>query len=75
LIERINMSDSLAKLSTELEYLIDKTWNLYVTVTDFQPQSQPRVDQVLNEIIGLLKDVDQMKGQFQDIHIPGQLLK
>ncbi|UJR36363.1 hypothetical protein I4U23_029089 [Adineta vaga] len=68
------MSDSLSKLSTELEYLIDKTWNLYVTVTDFQAQSQPRVDQVLNEIIGLLKDVDQMKGQFQDVQIPGQLL-
>ncbi|CAF1006990.1 unnamed protein product [Adineta steineri] len=68
------MSDSLPKLKTDLEYLIEKTWNLYVTVTDFQAQSQPRVDQVLNEIIGLLKDVDQMKGQFQEIQIPGQLL-
>ena len=69
------MSDSLTKLSTELEYLIDKTWKLYVTVTDFQPQSQSRVDETLNEIIELLKNVDQMKGQFQDINIPGQLLK
>lgn len=69
------MSESLGKLSTELEYLIDKTWNLYVTVTDFQPQSQPRVDQVLNEIIGLLKDIDQMKDQVKDVQIPGQLLK
>ena len=69
------MSESLTKLSTELESVIEKTWNLYVTVTGFQAQSQSRVDQVLNEIIGLLKDVDQMKDQFQDIHIPGQLLK
>ncbi|CAF1052301.1 unnamed protein product [Rotaria sp. Silwood1] len=68
------MSDSLTKLATELEYLIDKIWNLYVTVTDFQPQSQSRVDQILNEIIGLLKDIDQTKGQCQDINIPGQLL-
>lgn len=75
LLELKTMSDSLTKLSTELEYLIDKTWNLYVTVTDFQAQSQPRVDQVLNEIIGLLKDVDQMKDQFQNVDIPGQLLK
>jgi len=69
------MSESLTKLSTELELLIEKTWNLYVNVTGFQAQSQLRVDQVLNEIIALLKDVDQMKGQFQDIQIPGQLLK
>ncbi|CAF1646726.1 unnamed protein product [Adineta ricciae] len=68
------MSDPLSKLSTELEYLIEKTWTLYVTVTDFQAQSQPRVDQVLNEIIGLLKEVDQMKGQFDNVQIPEQLL-
>lgn len=69
------MNESLNKLSTELEYLIDKAWNLHISVTDFQAQSQPRVDQLLNEFIFLLKDIDQMKGQFQDIHIPGQLLK
>lgn len=71
----VNMGEPLARLATELENLIDRTWTLHVTVTEFEPQSQTRVDQLLNEIIGLLKDVDQMKGQFQDIHIPGQLLK
>ena len=69
------MGEPLAKLATELENLIDKTWTLHVTVTEFEPQSQPRVDQLLNETIGLLKGIDQMKGEFQDIHIPGQLLK
>ena len=67
------MSDSLTRLATQLEHLIDKTWNLHTNVNEFQ--SQARVDQILNEIIGLLKDVDQMKGQFQDVHVPGQLMK
>ncbi|CAF0778350.1 unnamed protein product [Didymodactylos carnosus] len=68
------MNEHLTKLEKELEQMINMTWNLGVTVTDFQTQSQTRLYQLLESLINSLKEVDQMKIHFNDIHIPGQLL-
>lgn len=69
------MNESLNRLAIELENLIDRTWNLYVNVADFQAQSQGRIDENLNEIIRRLQNVDQMKGQFENIKVPRRLLE
>ncbi|CAF1292589.1 unnamed protein product, partial [Didymodactylos carnosus] len=69
-----NMNEHLPKLEKELEQLINMAWNIGVTVTDFEPSSQALLNQSLENLINSLKEIDQMKIHFSDIHIPGQLL-
>ncbi|OTF73924.1 mediator of RNA polymerase II transcription subunit 10-like protein [Euroglyphus maynei] len=63
-------STALDSLETTLEGLVENFRQLGIIVSDFQPQGQTALNNKLNQIIGLLKDIERVKNQVNDIQVP-----
>ncbi|KAI2795990.1 hypothetical protein RDWZM_004647 [Blomia tropicalis] len=63
-------STALDNLETSLEGLVENFRQLGIIVSDFQPQGQTAINNKLNQIVYLLKEIERIKGQVNDIQVP-----
>ncbi|XP_018336791.1 mediator of RNA polymerase II transcription subunit 10-like isoform X2 [Agrilus planipennis] len=61
---------SLENLETQLELFIENVRQIHIIVSDFQPQSQTVLNQKLQSLVHGLQEVDKLKSQVQDVHVP-----
>ncbi|KAI4471915.1 mediator of rna polymerase ii transcription subunit 10 [Holotrichia oblita] len=64
------MASSLENLETQLEMFIENVRQIHIIVSDFQPQSQNVLNQKLQSLVHGLQEVDKLKSQVQDVHVP-----
>jgi mediator of RNA polymerase II transcription subunit 10 len=64
------MASSLENLETQLEMFIENVRQIHIIVSDFQPQSQNVLNQKLLALVHGLQEVDKLKSQVQEVHVP-----
>ncbi|KAL4234131.1 Mediator of RNA polymerase II transcription subunit 10 [Mactra antiquata] len=64
------MADRFENLEEQLERFIENTRQLGIIVSDFQPQGQNALNQKLQTMVQGMQEIDKMKGQMQDVHVP-----
>ncbi|ENN78401.1 mediator of RNA polymerase II transcription subunit 10 [Dendroctonus ponderosae] len=64
------MASSLENLETQLEMFIENVRQMDIIVSDFQPQSQNVLNQKLQAMVHGLQEIDKLKTQVQDVHVP-----
>ncbi|XP_048525670.1 mediator of RNA polymerase II transcription subunit 10-like isoform X1 [Dendroctonus ponderosae] len=64
------MDSSFKNLEAQLEMLIENARQMHIIVSDFHPQSQNALNQKLQSMVHGLQEVDKLKSQFQDVHVP-----
>jgi len=64
------MATPLENLETKLETLIENVRQIKIIVSDFQPQGQTVFNQKINTIVSDLQEIDRLKSQVQDVHVP-----
>lgn len=64
------MTSSLENLETQLEMFIENVRQIHIIVSDFQPQSQNVLNQKLQALVHGLQEVDKLKTQVKDVHVP-----
>jgi len=66
----INEMTSLENLETQLEMFIENVRQIRIIVSDFQPQGQNVLNQKIQSLVYGLQEVDRLKSQVQDVHVP-----
>ncbi|KAG4074332.1 hypothetical protein HA402_008741 [Bradysia odoriphaga] len=65
------MGSPLENLETNLEMFIENVRQVRIIVSDFQPQGQQNVlNQKIQGIVTGLQEIDKLKNQVQDVHVP-----
>ncbi|XP_066992199.1 mediator of RNA polymerase II transcription subunit 10 [Anabrus simplex] len=64
------MAASLENLETQLELFIENVRQIRIIVSDFQPQGQNVLNQKIQGLVHGLQEVDKLKSQVQDVHVP-----
>lgn len=64
------MSSPLENLESQLELFIENVRQIRIIVGEFQPQTQPVLNQKIQTMITGLQEIDKLKAQVQDIHVP-----
>ncbi|KAJ1522766.1 hypothetical protein ONE63_001923 [Megalurothrips usitatus] len=64
------MASSLENLETQLEVFIENVRQIRIIVSDFQPQGQSVLNQKIQSLVQGLQEVDKLKSQVQDVHVP-----
>ncbi|XP_046993521.1 mediator of RNA polymerase II transcription subunit 10 [Schistocerca americana] len=64
------MAASLENLETQLEMFIENVRQIRIIVGDFQPQGQNVLNQKIQTLVHGLQEIDKLKGQVQDVHVP-----
>ncbi|KAK3912981.1 Mediator of RNA polymerase II transcription subunit 10 [Frankliniella fusca] len=64
------MASSLENLETQLELFIENVRQIRIIVSDFQPQGQSVLNQKIQSLVQGLQEVDKLKAQVQDVHVP-----
>ncbi|XP_017775943.1 PREDICTED: mediator of RNA polymerase II transcription subunit 10 [Nicrophorus vespilloides] len=64
------MASSLENLESQLELFAENVRQIHIIVSDFQPQSQNVLNQKLQALVHGLQEVDKLKSQVQDVHVP-----
>uniref|UniRef100_A0A8D8XID7 Mediator of RNA polymerase II transcription subunit 10 n=1 Tax=Cacopsylla melanoneura TaxID=428564 RepID=A0A8D8XID7_9HEMI len=64
------MSSPLENLESQLELFIENVRQIRIIVGEFQPQTQPVLNQKIQTMITGLQEIDKLKSQVQDIHVP-----
>ncbi|CAB3259634.1 unnamed protein product [Arctia plantaginis] len=67
------MSSSLENLETQLEMFIENVRQIRIIVSDFQPQGQSVLNQKIQSLVTGLQEVDKLKSQVHDIHVPTEV--
>merc|ERR1711931_172318 len=65
-----NMADKFEALEQSLEMFIENTRQIGIIVSDFQPQGQAVLNQKLNTLATGLQEIDRLRGQLADVHVP-----
>lgn len=64
------MASTLENLETQLELFIENVRQIRIIVSDFQPQGQNVLNQKIQALVTGLQEVDKLKSQVQDVHVP-----
>ncbi|CAG7833922.1 unnamed protein product [Allacma fusca] len=64
------MTSPLENLETQLETFIENVRQIKIIVTDFQGQGQNVFNQKIQTIVTGLQEIDRLKSQVQDVHVP-----
>ncbi|XP_043921334.1 mediator of RNA polymerase II transcription subunit 10 [Protopterus annectens] len=64
------MADKFDNLEEHLEKFVENIRQLGIIVSDFQPSSQPGLNQKLSFMVTGLQDIDKSRQQLQDINVP-----
>ncbi|XP_012269281.1 mediator of RNA polymerase II transcription subunit 10 [Athalia rosae] len=64
------MASPLENLETQLELFIENVRQIRIIVSDFQPQGQNVLNQKIQGLVNGLQEVDKLKSQVQDVHVP-----
>ncbi|KAK2576762.1 hypothetical protein KPH14_005407 [Odynerus spinipes] len=64
------MASALESLETQLELFIENVRQIRIIVSDFQPQGQNVLNQKIQGMVNGLQEIDKLKPQVQDIHVP-----
>ncbi|XP_014206342.1 mediator of RNA polymerase II transcription subunit 10 [Copidosoma floridanum] len=64
------MASALENLETQLELFIENVRQIRIIVSDFQPTGQSVLNQKIQGIVTGLQEVDKLKTQVQDVHVP-----
>nr|CAD7412335.1 unnamed protein product [Timema cristinae]CAD7415383.1 unnamed protein product [Timema poppensis]CAD7435192.1 unnamed protein product [Timema monikensis]CAD7460896.1 unnamed protein product [Timema tahoe] len=64
------MASSLENIETQLELFIENVRQIRIIVGDFQPQGQNVLNQKIQALVQGLQEVDKLKTQVQDVHVP-----
>ncbi|CAD7090222.1 unnamed protein product [Hermetia illucens] len=64
------MAAPLEHLETQLEMFIENVRQIRIIVSDFQPQGQNVLNQKIQGLVTGLQEIDKLKSQVQDVHIP-----
>nr|CAD7612722.1 unnamed protein product [Timema genevievae] len=64
------MASSLENIETQLELFIENVRQIRIIVGDFQPQGQNVLNQKIQAMVQGLQEVDKLKTQVQDVHVP-----
>lgn len=65
--------ERLERLETQLEMFTENVRQLGIIVSDFQPQGQSVLNQKIQLMVTGLQEVDQLKSEVQDVHVPLQV--
>ncbi|CAO1399320.1 unnamed protein product [Diamesa serratosioi] len=58
------------ELENQLELFIENVRQIRIIVSDFQPQGQNVLNQKIQSLVTGLQEVDKLKNQVQDVHVP-----
>ncbi|KAM9838947.1 mediator of RNA polymerase II transcription subunit 10 isoform 1-T1 [Aulostomus maculatus] len=64
------MAEKVDNLEEHLEKFIENIRQLGIIVSDFQPSSQPGLNQKLNFMISGLQDIEKCRQQLHEINVP-----
>jgi len=64
------MATPLENLESQLEMFIENIRQITIIVSDFQPQGQNVLNQKIQTIVTGLQEIDRLKTQVQDVHVP-----
>jgi mediator of RNA polymerase II transcription subunit 10 len=64
------MASSLENLETQLEMFIENVRQIRIIVGDFQPQGQNVLNQKIQSLVHGLQEIDKLKSQVQEVHVP-----
>ncbi|XP_026481779.1 mediator of RNA polymerase II transcription subunit 10 [Ctenocephalides felis] len=64
------MASPLENLEVQLEMFIENVRQIRIIVSDFQPQGQSVLNQKIQGLVSGLQEVEKLKNQVQDIHVP-----
>merc|ERR1712136_298473 len=70
LVKILKMSAPLENLENQLELFIENVRQVKIIVSDFQPQGQSVLNQKINSIVQGLQEVEKLKQQVQEVHVP-----
>ncbi|KZS09044.1 Mediator of RNA polymerase II transcription subunit 10 [Daphnia magna] len=66
----VKMSAALENLENQLELFVENVRQVKIIVSDFQPQGQSVLNQKINSIVQGLQEIDKLKSQVQEVHVP-----
>ncbi|XP_037920223.1 mediator of RNA polymerase II transcription subunit 10 isoform X2 [Hermetia illucens] len=64
------MANAIKELETQLEAFIENVRQIQIMVSDFQPHGQNNLNQKVQGLVTGLQEIDKLKSQVQDVHIP-----
>ncbi|PSN43907.1 Mediator of RNA polymerase II transcription subunit 10 [Blattella germanica] len=64
------MAAPLENLETQLEMFIENVRQIRIIVGDFQPQGQNVLNQKIQSLVHGLQEIDKLKSQVQEVHVP-----
>lgn len=69
------MEESFEALEQHLQSLIETSRQLGIMASDFQQNSQSVLNQKFSILSGCLKDLDTLKGSFENVQVPISVFK
>ena len=69
------MEESFEALEQHLQSLIETSRQLGIMASDFQQNSQSVLNQKFSILSGCLKDLDLLKGNFENVQVPISVFK